>query len=80
MVVSDEDEPVFDESDGLNSFLQKNRDIGSIRTSIRPMPGSNIAYSQALNFEDKVFEKVSVEGITDFGFAENYISGQIYNA
>ena len=66
--------------DGLNSFLRKNRDIGGIRTSIGPIPGSNIAYSQAHIFEKKVFEKGSVEGITDFGFAENFILGQIYNA
>ena len=80
MVVSDEDEPVFDELDGFNSFLHKNRDIGGIRTSIAPMPGSNIDYSQAHIFKDEVFEKGSIEGITRFGFAGAYISGQIYNA
>ena len=80
MVVSDEDEPVFDEFDGLNSFLRKHRDIGCIRTSIGPLPGSNIAYSQAHIFNDKVFEKGSVEGIINFGFSGAYISGQIYNA
>ena len=80
MVVSDEDEPVFDELDGLNSFLRKNRDIGGIRTSLGTVPGADVAYSQAHIFEDKAFEKGSREGINLFGFAGNYISGQIYNA
>ena len=80
MVVSDEDEPVFDELDGFNSFLRKNRDIGGIRTSLGTVPGANLAHSQAMTLEDKVFEKGSLDGITDFGFAGTYISGQIYNA
>ena len=78
LVVSDEDFPSVEALDEMVPFLQNNRDIGGIRTSLGTLPG--VQKGQAHIFKDKVFKKGSVEGITDFGLNGNYISGQIYNA
>ena len=78
LVVSDEDFPSIEALDQMVPFLKNNRDIGGIRTSLGTLP--EVQKGQAHIFKDKVFEKGSVEGITDFGLNGNYISGQIYNA
>jgi glycosyltransferase involved in cell wall biosynthesis len=76
LVVSDEDFPSIEALDQMVPFLENNRDIGGIRTSLGTLPG--VQKGQAVTFKDMYFSKG--EGISLFGLNGNYITGQIYNA
>ena len=74
IVVSDEDMPVLESLEQMVPFLEENRDIGGIRTSIGVT--SELSGEPTITYSERVFERG--EGIEN-GLNGNYITGQIYN-